>query len=40
MTDNHSPQVRSYNMSRIRSDNTKPEEYTAPIEKCATDKPK
>ena len=26
MTDNHSPQVRSYNMSRIRSGNTKPEE--------------
>jgi len=26
MADNHSPQVRSYNMSRIRSKNTKPEE--------------
>lgn len=26
MTDNHSPEVRSYNMSRIRSSNTKPEE--------------
>ena len=26
MTDTHSPQVRSYNMSRIRSNNTKPEE--------------
>lgn len=26
MADNHSPQVRSYNMSRIRSVNTKPEE--------------
>ena len=26
MADNHSPQVRSYNMSRIRSGNTKPEE--------------
>jgi DNA mismatch endonuclease (patch repair protein) len=26
MADNHSPQVRSYNMSRIRSRNTKPEE--------------
>jgi len=26
MADNHSPQVRSYNMSRIRSNNTKPEE--------------
>ncbi|WP_080610113.1 very short patch repair endonuclease [Dehalococcoides mccartyi] len=25
MADNHSPQVRSYNMSRIRSKNTKPE---------------
>ena len=26
MADTHSPQVRSYNMSRIRSSNTKPEE--------------
>ena len=26
MADNHSPQVRSYNMSRIRSKDTKPEE--------------
>lgn len=26
MADNHSRQVRSYNMSRIRSNNTKPEE--------------
>jgi DNA mismatch endonuclease (patch repair protein) len=26
MADNHSPQVRSYNMSRIRGVNTKPEE--------------
>ena len=26
MADTHSPQVRSYNMSRIRSKNTKPEE--------------
>ena len=26
MPDTHSPQVRSYNMSRIRSSNTKPEE--------------
>jgi len=26
MPDNHSPEVRSYNMSRIRSTNTKPEE--------------
>jgi DNA mismatch endonuclease (patch repair protein) len=26
MADNHSPLVRSYNMSRIRSKNTKPEE--------------
>ncbi len=26
MADNHSPQVRSYNMSRIKSCNTKPEE--------------
>lgn len=26
MADNHSPQVRSYNMSRINSRNTKPEE--------------
>lgn len=26
MTDNHSPAERSYNMSRIRSTNTKPEE--------------
>lgn len=26
MADNHSPQVRSYNMSRIRSADTKPEE--------------
>ena len=26
MADNHSPQVRSYNMSQIRSNNTKPEE--------------
>ena len=26
MADNHSPQVRSYNMSHIRSHNTKPEE--------------
>jgi DNA mismatch endonuclease (patch repair protein) len=26
MADNHSPQVRSYNMSRIKSRNTKPEE--------------
>jgi len=26
MPDNHSPEVRSYNMSRIRSENTKPEE--------------
>ena len=26
MADNHTPQVRSYNMSRIRSKNTKPEE--------------
>ncbi len=26
MADNHSPQARSYNMSRIRSKNTKPEE--------------
>ena len=26
MADNHSPQVRSYNMSRIRSKGTKPEE--------------
>ena len=26
MTDNHSPDVRSYNMSRIRSKDTKPEE--------------
>lgn len=25
--DNHSPKVRSYNMSRIRSVNTKPEEF-------------
>ena len=25
--DNHSPEVRSYNMSRIRSKNTKPEEF-------------
>ncbi|MCL2186839.1 MAG: very short patch repair endonuclease [Treponema sp.] len=27
MADNHSPSVRSYNMSRIRSNNTKPEEF-------------
>ena len=27
MADNHSPTVRSYNMSRIRSSNTKPEEF-------------
>lgn len=27
MADNHSPEVRSYNMSRIRSKDTKPEEY-------------
>ena len=26
MADNHSPEVRSYNMSRIQSKNTKPEE--------------
>lgn len=26
MPDNHTPEVRSYNMSRIRSENTKPEE--------------
>lgn len=26
MADNHTPAVRSYNMSRIRSENTKPEE--------------
>jgi len=26
MADNHSPQARSYNMSRIKSKNTKPEE--------------
>ena len=26
MADNHTPEVRSYNMSRIRSENTKPEE--------------
>jgi DNA mismatch endonuclease (patch repair protein) len=26
MADNHTPKERSYNMSRIRSDNTKPEE--------------
>lgn len=26
MTDNHTPEVRSYNMSKIRSKNTKPEE--------------
>ena len=26
MADNHSPEVRSYNMSRIRSNNSKPEE--------------
>ena len=26
MADNHSPQIRSYNMSRIRSKDTKPEE--------------
>ncbi len=26
MADNHSPEVRSYNMSRIRSENTKPED--------------
>ena len=26
MSDNHTPQVRSYNMSRIRSNNTEPEE--------------
>lgn len=26
MADNHTPDVRSYNMSRIRSENTKPEE--------------
>lgn len=26
MADNHSPEVRSYNMSRIRSRNTRPEE--------------
>lgn len=26
MPDNHTPEVRSYNMSRIRSKNTKPEE--------------
>lgn len=26
MADNHTPEVRSYNMSRIRSTNTKPEE--------------
>ena len=26
MADNHSPEVRSYNMSRIRSKNTKPED--------------
>lgn len=26
MADNHTPQMRSYNMSRIRSDDTKPEE--------------
>lgn len=26
MADNHSPEIRSYNMSRIRSRNTKPEE--------------
>lgn len=26
MSDNHSPEVRSYNMSRIRSTGTKPEE--------------
>lgn len=26
MTDNHTPEVRSYNMSRIRSKDTKPEE--------------
>lgn len=26
MADDHSPQVRSYNMSRIRSKNTKPED--------------
>lgn len=28
MTDKHSPEVRSYNMSRIRSKDTKPEEIT------------
>lgn len=27
MADNHSPEVRSYNMSRIRSKDTKPEEF-------------
>lgn len=27
MADNHSKEVRSYNMSRIRSKNTKPEEF-------------
>ena len=26
MSDNHSPEIRSFNMSRIRSKNTKPEE--------------
>ena len=26
MADNHTPQIRSYNMSRIRSQNSKPEE--------------
>lgn len=26
MADNHSPEIRSYNMSRIRSQNTKPED--------------
>lgn len=31
MTDNHTPEGRSYNMSRIRSDNTKPEEI---VRKC------
>jgi DNA mismatch endonuclease (patch repair protein) len=28
MADNHSPKVRSYNMSQIRSNDTKPEELT------------
>lgn len=27
MSDNHTPEIRSYNMSRIRSENSKPEEF-------------